>query len=122
MNLSRKDREELNSLSKEVFGTSSRWQKLVDQGYMKPLTKKVSETVPGAKEGDPATETEIEVLDTREDGAVQMTTARHTLESIKEYMLSRKKQFDLIRAEMKRKKDQEELAKRVHSELNGSAI
>lgn len=36
MELTRKEREELNRLSLKYFGTSSRWQKMVRDGYSIP--------------------------------------------------------------------------------------
>ena len=36
MNITRKEREELNRMSLKYFGTSSRWQKMVRDGYSVP--------------------------------------------------------------------------------------
>ncbi|CAM6005510.1 unnamed protein product [Sphagnum balticum] len=37
--MDRKTREELNDLSKRVFGSTSRWQKLVNNGVTEPLER-----------------------------------------------------------------------------------
>jgi hypothetical protein len=44
--MTRKTREELNALSKEVFGTSSRWQKIVSNGVSEPFQKDREVMVP----------------------------------------------------------------------------
>jgi len=123
------ERSELNALSKEVFGATSRWQKLINGGYSKLLTEKVREIVPAAKAGDRPTEREIEVPLKRHDGATQSTMLHHTVESVRTYMLQRKEQLDAIRAQIKKqqdearaKKEQEKLALKVHEELQGSAL
>lgn len=125
----REQRDELNALSKEVFGSSSRWQKLVSNGYAKLLTEEVEEIVPAAKAGDRPTMRKISVPLKREDGAHQSTTEHHTVASVKTFMLERKAQIDAFRAQMKKmqeeqqaKKDQEKLALKVHEELQGSAL
>lgn len=46
--MDRKTREELNTLSKEVFGTSSRWQKLVNGGVSEPYEREREVMVPRA--------------------------------------------------------------------------
>lgn len=37
--MDRKTREELNALSKKVFGTTSKWQKLVNNGVAEPFER-----------------------------------------------------------------------------------
>lgn len=127
--LTKEEKGELSVLSKEVFGTRSRWQKLVNQGYPRLLTEEVTEFVPGEKEEDEGTTRKVQVPAKRHDGAMQSTTVRHTVESVKEYMLQRKEMLDKIRAEIKRqqeeakaKKELEEQALKVHEELHGSAL
>ncbi len=123
------ERAELNALSKEVFGSSSRWQKLVNVGYSRLLTEKVTELVPATEEGKEDTTREVDVPVKRHDGAFQSHIMRHTVESIREHMIQRKTQLDAFRAMLKKqqeeqqaKKEQEELALKVHQELQGSAI
>lgn len=47
--MDRKTREELNKLSKEVFGTSSRWQKIMDKGVAEPHERDREVMIPGPK-------------------------------------------------------------------------
>jgi len=44
--MDRQTREELNSLSKEAFGSSSRWQKLVNNGFAEPHEREREVMVP----------------------------------------------------------------------------
>lgn len=46
--MDRKTREELNKMSKEVFGSSSRWQKLVNKGIAEPYERQREVMVPKA--------------------------------------------------------------------------
>jgi hypothetical protein len=121
MELSKRQRDEMNQLSKDVFGASSRWQKLVGKGYQKLITEKKKEMVPAEKEGEAPTEQEIDVAVKRADGALQYTNERYTTESIREYMVERKKQLDFIRAEIKRQQD-ELKAKEAQSKATDQAL
>lgn len=46
--MNRKTREELNEMSKKVFGTSSRWQKIVNNGIAEPYERDRKVMVPRA--------------------------------------------------------------------------
>jgi hypothetical protein len=122
------ERQELKQLSQEVFGASSRWQKLVRKGYQKPITEEVTELVPGEKEGDEPTTKKVQVPLKRKDEAFQFTTERHTVESVKVLMLDLKvklaQRSELIAkivAEQKAQKEQEDVAKKLQEEAAGSA-
>lgn len=126
-----KTRQELNTLSKELFGSSSRWQKLVNKGFAQLVTEEVNEIKPAASEDDKSTDEErtvkVKVPTKRADGALQSTTVRHTVESVMELMLKLKVQRDeylekvrLAKEEQKAKQEAEALAKRVHEEISGS--
>ena len=126
--VNRELKQELNELSKEVFGSSSRWHKLVTQGYAELLTEEVTEFVPGEKEGDEGTTRKVSVPKLHK-GIKQSVTRFHTVESVHELMKARKAMLDQIRAEMKKaqeekeaKAKQAELTKNVHEELSGSAV
>ncbi len=63
MYVDRKIREELNALSKEIFGVSSKWQKLVD-GVYQTVTRDVEEAVPAefeTQKNQDGTETQVQV-------------------------------------------------------------
>jgi hypothetical protein len=49
--MTREVRENLNRLSKEVFGTSSRWAKIVNNGVAEPMEREREVTVPDGKGG-----------------------------------------------------------------------
>jgi hypothetical protein len=44
--MTRTQREELNQLSKQVFGTTSKWQKLVNDGVKEPYERERKVMVP----------------------------------------------------------------------------
>jgi len=129
MNIDRQTKDELNALSKEVFGASSRWQKLIGNGYTELVTEEVEEVVPAEKEGEEPTTRKVRVPLKNAAGMHQSVIKYHTVESVREYMLDRKKMLDQIRAQIKKqqdearaKKEQEELTKKVHDDLQGSAV
>lgn len=127
MNISKTLRNELDALSKELFGTSSRWQKLVDKGYDEVVTEEVEETVPAEKEGDEPTKRKVQ-MPVLVGGSRQFVRKHHTVESVREFMEVQKIQLDLLKAQIKqaqedakKKQDEEKAAKGLHQELSGSA-
>lgn len=128
MSLNRTQREELKALSKEVFGASSRYSKLINQGYSELVTEEISEIVPG-EDGKPDTERMVQVPVKRADGALQYIHKYHTEESVMEYMKQCKVTLDNFKAQMAKKaadeqakKAQEEANKKAQEELSGSAV
>jgi DNA replication protein DnaC len=115
MNVDKKTRLELNALSKEVFGTSSRWTKLIDQGYDEILTEEVVESTPSEVEGEAPTETKTQVPVALATNSYKFTRKRLTLENIKEYMLEQKKRTEEIMAQIQ-KLHAEEFARRQKAE------
>lgn len=118
--------ERLNKLSKEVFGASSRWKKLVEKGYAKQVTEELDDIVPG-ENGEPDTVKKVQVASRRADGAYLSTQERHTLASVEEYMLDLKKKRDEFlamiekqRQEQEAKRRQAELEQQVHREVSGA--
>jgi len=127
MNVDRKTREELNALSQEVFGSSSRWHKLVTKGVPELLTEEIDEILPNEKEGEPDTVKQVKVAIRREDGSHLSVMKYFTVDTIREYMLARKVQLDLFKVELARlqeearaKKEAEKLANTVHQAAGGS--
>lgn len=123
-----KTKQELNALSKEVFGTSSRWQKLVEKGYSEVLTEEVEETVPAEKEGEDPTVQKVTKPIKTASGGFQSVTKRHTIDSVRELMLKIKQQredyvvrFKKMQEEQKAAQEKMELAKKIHDETSGSA-
>ncbi len=128
MNIDKKTRLELNALSKECFGTASKWQKLVDKGYDELVTELVTETVPAEKEGDEATTREVQVPVRTATGGTQLVRKYYDVNGIYEFMMEHKKRLEVLRAQIQAQREQhlakqkEELqTKQVHEELSGSA-
>lgn len=127
--LTREEKNELKTLSKDVYGASSRWQKLVNKGYAKLVTEETTEYVPGKDENEEGTTRKVQIPVKRKDGAHQYVHTYHTVDSIKTEMVDRKEKLDQIRAIMKKqredamaKQEQEQLAKKVQQELGGTAV
>jgi hypothetical protein len=127
MYLNKEEREELSSLSKEVFGTRSQWQKILDKGHSELVTRKIIETVKG-EDGQDKQE-EKTMADLNSAGKRHFYTKYHTVESLKEWMLSLKTQRDEIIAmmnkqneERKAKAEEEERAKKFQEDNGGSAL
>lgn len=125
MNVDVKTRKELNELSKEVFGSSSRWQKIITKGYAEVSFEEVTETVPAAKEGDAETTQTAQKPVMVGTNAYKQLVKYQTLETVREYMLERKKQLDEIRtkiAQMQAEaKAKQEAAKEVQDKLQAAA-
>jgi glycyl-tRNA synthetase beta subunit len=109
--MERQTREEMNALSKEVFGASSRWQKLVRKGYSKVVTRQVEETVPAEKEGEEPKTIMVDKPVLTESGAKQLTQHFHTEESVLELMKNLKAQRDTYFAAVKKAQDDQKAAK-----------
>ena len=117
--MNRQTREELNALSQEVFGASSRWQKLLNKGYSKLVTVEVLETVPSEKEGEEPQTVKV----TRPvllNGVPQSTQERHTEESIREAMLDLKQKRDEYLATVKRLKEEKEARQAALNKVQSS--
>lgn len=128
MSNSRNEREELNKLSQEVFGSSSRWKKLVDTGLREQVMEEVEEFIPPETEDGEGTTRKVKIP-VKHKGINKFETRHFDVESIKTFMLERKKYIEefkamveKIKAEEKAKKEQEELAKKVQEETSGSAV
>lgn len=127
MYLTKNQRKELSDLSQEVFGTRSRWQKMVTKGNSELITRKVTEIVE-AESGDPKTvEKTVPVLTA--SGVQQFENKYYTVEGVKEYMIALKKQRDEILAliqkqneERKQKALEEAALLKLQEENGGSAF
>lgn len=123
----RQTREELNALSKEVFGSSSRWQKLVNQGYAKIVTEEVEETTPSEVEGE-APKTEKVTKAVMIGNSYQSVLTRYTVEGVREFMLKQKTRMDeykaavaKLQADAKAAQEKADLAKKLQEDAGGSA-
>lgn len=105
--ISRKERLELNVLSKEVFGSASRWKKIVDRGYEEALTEEKFEDVPADENGEGGGVKTVHVpVQATNAGGVKYTTKYHTEESIRDFMLQQKAAFVQIREQIKKHQDE----------------
>lgn len=120
MFIDREIREELNALSKEVFGVSGRWKKLLEFGTNELVTKTVTETIPG-ENGEPDKTEEVKVADTLR-GANQYQHKTYTLDEVRELLLNLKKNRDEIRAKMKEMQEKRKLAEEVHKAAQGRVV
>jgi hypothetical protein len=119
-------REELNTLSKEIFGVSSKWQKLM-KGMRIKATKTVEEVVPGeevtvkhadgteTKEMTPATTRTVQVPLLTEHGAEYSVVEYKTAEEVLEQLKDMKVQLDNFRAQMKAQQE-EQAAKKAQAD------
>lgn len=121
-------KQEMNALSKEVFGSSSRWQKLVNKGFAELVTEEVEETIPADENGENGGVEVVRKPVLRSDGAKQSVMTRHTVESVKELMLKMKSARDQYLARLKTSQEEarkaqeaQAAAQAVHKELAGSA-
>ena len=118
MYITRAEREELNALSKEVFGVSSKWQKLF-QGVPEVVTRTLKEVVPGDK-GAPDTvkETLVPVL---VNGQKQSRIREYSVEELRKLLLDAKKQRDDHFAKIKAAQELVEIQKKVHEHGAGKS-
>lgn len=124
----REQREQLKALSTEIFGKSSRYQKLYE--YDQVLTRKIKETVPGENgEPDKEEENEVPLMVGPGKGSKQSVRRYRTTEEVLQLMLDFKakreefmRQMEEQKAAAKAKKDADDAAKKVQEELGGSAL
>jgi hypothetical protein len=119
MDIKRKEREELNALSQEVFGVATRWQKMF-RGVPELITKTVTETVPGDK-GAPETTKEVVVADLDEKGAKRYKTRTYSVEECKKLLLDAKRQRDEYLAKMKAQQELADLQKKIQEQAAGQS-
>ena len=122
--------DELNELSKEVFGSKSRWRKLVDRGSAEVVMEDTTRLhADGSKE---TVQTPVMHVGANGGEVQQQQLVRYTPESIKEKMLFMKKQRDEMFATLlKQQEDQkaakeglkaQEQAKNMVSAASGSSL
>jgi hypothetical protein len=123
----REQREQMKALSLEIFGASSKWQKLYKYDAALTLTK--TETIPGV-DGAEDTTKEVEVPLYVEGTKVKQFERKYrTTQEVLDLLLSFKAKRDEYLANMrklqaealaKRKADEER--KKIEQELAGSAL
>lgn len=118
MDLTREQREELSKLSKELLGTPSRWQKLLERGYLELQTEEKNEEVPGDN-GAPSTTRKVQVPKL-EKGMQIRTVKHHTYETLLALLIGMKKNKDEMYAAFEKVKKEREAAQRVQEMAGGS--
>lgn len=126
-NLPREQREKLKLLSSEVFGSSSKWQKLYK--FDEVLKHTVTETVPGV-DGAEDTTKEVEIPLYVEGTKVKQSVRKYrTTEEVEALLVMFKAKRDAYIENMKKaqaealaKRKADEDRKKLEAELNGSAV
>lgn len=121
MDIPRELREEMNALSKEVFGVPSKWQKLLRKGTMNLQTKEITEVVPGEEGKEPTTKKST-VAKLNEHGAKYSVQKYYTVEEIKKIMLDAKAAMQAARDAQEARKKQLELERSVHEQASGTVL
>lgn len=118
-------RNELKALSKEVFGSESKYRKLYEGKEL--ISRKQSEVVPG-ENGEPDT-TKVVDVPVLMNGTKQFRVIYRTTDEVLTMLRDFKAKRDEILAQMKaqqeadkKAKEESELAKKVQENLGGSAM
>lgn len=126
MYVDKETREELTALSKEVFGSTTKWKKILDEGTIELVTRKTTQKVKNAAGIEEDQEITVPVL---MNGVRQFTSKYFTLETLKEFMLDLKVKRDefvkMIEEQQKAQKEAAEkakLAESINSDAGGSAL
>lgn len=118
---------ELNALSKEVFGSTSKWKKMIEKGVPELVEEDIKKM--SLVDGKEVTETvKIPVFYTgrRGDQEIHQHTLKHyTVESVREFMLMAKDRQDQVRQAIKRIEAQQKAqaeAKATAEKASGTAV
>lgn len=118
---------ELNALSKEVFGTTSKWRKMIEKG----VSELVEEEVKRLKivDGKEVTEnTKVPLFHEGPNGGElhQYTLKRYTVDTVKEFMLNvlvmRQKLREAMEKMQKEQKAAQEAKQAVADQASGSSL
>jgi hypothetical protein len=126
--MTRNERKELNALSLEVFGSSSRWQKFVTKGHPEMISEEKEEIVPPEHEGESSTTRKVQVPIKTDFGAVQFTTKHYTVEGIRKLMIEQKAALAELKIRVQKYQEEvaaaraaEDKARELHETSAGSA-
>lgn len=110
--------DELNELSLSVFGAKSRWRKLVDRGSAEVV---MEDTTHLHADGSKETVQTAVMHEGPNGGQVQkQELVRYTAESIKEKMLSMKKQRDEMFAALLKQQEEQKAAKEAKEQTKNA--
>lgn len=126
--ISRELKEELKLLSKEVLGSSSKYEKILSKGHFEPLTEEVTEYVPGDTDEDEGVVRQVKIP-VNKNGMPVSVYKKITPEELKVMLLDIKGRRDAFTAQVKQlqeeakaKKEKEEHLQKVSRELTRSSI
>jgi hypothetical protein len=123
MQYSREVTEELNKLSIAVFGTKSKWKKMIDLGVMEPVLEDTKRLV--MKDGKEETQT-IKTQKVDDNGIAISAMHHYTPETVKEFMLTvlyrRQQAEQAIKKLQEEQKAKEDLKNAVAEAASGTAI
>lgn len=126
MQYSREVINEMNALSKEVFGSTSKWKKMVEKGVAELIeedTKKL--TMKDGKEVVETVKTPLMHVGSSGGELHKSVLKRYTLEEAKEFMLLVKDRRAQVQAAIKRIEEQqkaEAAAKAEAEKASGTAV
>lgn len=120
MFLEREEREELNNLSRQVFGSASRWQKYIKGVYI-GQTKQVEEEVPGENGAEPTKQTKNVPLLGPDRKQVKVIK-RYTVEEVRNLMLTYKALREQFLENQRKVQAEQAMQKKVQDELSGTAV
>lgn len=119
---------ELKSLSKEVFGSASRYQKILDKGTTELVTTKTTEVVPGV-DGAEDTTREIQVPVLAKNGTKQYKQKYYTPDECLALLRTMKVKRDELLAMIKKQQEEQaakaaeaEQQRKINEDLAGSAL
>ena len=121
MQIDRKTKEELNQLSKEVFGSTSKWKKMVELGVGEPVQEDTTKlTMVDGKEVKETVKTPV----LHKDAIPLSRLKRYTVNEVREFMLTVKDRQDQVRAAIKRIEEQQkaQAAKATAEAASGTAV
>jgi hypothetical protein len=116
---SRETINELNQLSKEVFGSTSRWRKLVEEGEQRLVTEQITQFDPEANNGE-GEEKKVTIASlhhsTNGGKLYKHYLHRYTTETVKELMIAVKAKREEFMVQLKQQQIDQQAAKEATAE------
>ena len=118
---------ELNALSRAVFGTTSKWRKMIDSGVPELVEENTTKlTVENGKEQKETVKTAKLYTGPNGDAEIHQSTLKHyTVSEVREFMLmvlDRRKQMQDTINRLEAENNAQDAAKRVAEKASGSSI
>lgn len=119
----RKTINELNALSKQVFGSTSKWKKMIEMGVTEPL---LEDTKHLTIDKDGKEQTQMIKTNVLHKDHIPLSRLKHyTVESVREFMLTildRRKQVEDTINRLEAQKKTDAATKYVQETASGTAI